>query len=474
MTVVGPGGIGKTTVARSIAIAATTDEEQVVFADLAPLNDARLLPSSLAALLGVPVHSDNPLPHVVQFLKDKQLLLIVLDSCEHLLDAVASIAESLLAQVPGLRLLVTSREPLRATDEVVRRLPPLDIPPESPALTAAEASTFPAVELFVERARASSESFALTDAEVSDVCEICRRLDGNALAIELAAGRVDAFGVSGVASRLVDRFNLLRGGRRAALPRHQELRATLDWSYGLLDESERAVLRRLSVFVGTFTLDAAGAVTAGHSTASDIAYRVASLVAKSMVSAETNAGHSRYRLLDTTSAYAREMLHAAGEAAEYSQRHAQYFCELLERASAEHRNRDALAWASNHVRQLDDIRKAIDWSFSESGRQELGVALTIAAVPLWLNLSLMDECQQRARNALQHVVVTDVESPLQEMRLYTALGVALYSIGTSAEARAAWLQVLTHAKRLQNGDFELRALWGCGRGVGTAALIAPG
>ena len=459
VTIVGPGGIGKTTVAQAIA-AAGSNEDPPVFVDLAPMSDPRLLPSSIAALLGVASHAENPLPHLLQFLKDKSLLL-VLDSCEHLLEAVADFAESLLTFAPGLRLLSTSREPLRAAGEVVRRLPPLEIPPESSALNAAEAEGFSAIALFVERARAGSGTFTLRDADVPHVIEICRRLDGNALAIELAAGRVDAFGIDGVASRLVDRFNLLKGGRRTALPRHQGLGATLDWSYNLLPDSERAVLRRLSVFVGPFTLEAAGAVAADTSTSSaDVAYCVANLVAKSLVSAETNNGHTRYRLLDTTSAYARELLERSNQRAEYAARHAQYFCELLERARVELVGQDALTWLSTYGRQIDNVRRALDWSFSELGNGPLGVALTIAAVPLWLNLSLMGECQQRVRRALEQVTSSAERAPLREMQLSSALGVTLYSMGSRAESKTAWQNTLTHANRLKNSDFRLRALWG--------------
>ena len=459
VTIVGSGGIGKTTVAHAI-FATVALADPPIFADLALLHDPLLLAGSLAPLLGLPVHSENPLPYLIRFLKDKQLL-IVLDGCEHLLEAVAMLAESLLAEAPGLRLLATSREPLRAMEEVVRRLSPLEVPPEDAGLTAVEVCAFSAVELFVARARASSERFELTDADAADVSEICRRLDGNALAVELAAGRVDAFGIGGVAARLSDRFNLLKGGKRTALPRHQGLGATLDWSYGLLAENERAVLRRLSVFVGTFTLDAVGVVATDASTcAADVVYLVANLVAKSLVSSEFIGGRSRYRLLDTTSAYALEKLQAAGELDEYSQRHAQYLCELLERAGMELQNRDAFAWAASHGAQLDNIRKLLDWSLSKPERRALGVALTIAAVPLWLNLSLMDECQQRVRKALSHQFGADAPARQQQMRLFTALGVALYSIGSSSEAKSAWNQVLTHAEALHDSDFKLRALWG--------------
>src|SRR5262249_16642771 len=219
--------------------------------------DRPLVPSALAFVLGLAIRSDNPISGLVAFLRDKKMLL-VLDSCEHVIDAAASLAEQVLRGAPGVHMLTTSREALRAQGERVQRLGPLGVPAVSVGLTAAEAMTYPAVQLFVERATESLDTFELTDADARVVADICRPLDG----IALAAGRVDAFGVRGLAARLDDRFRLLTHGRRTALPRHQTLSATLDWSYEHLPESERVVLRRLAVFAGGFTLDAAQAITA--------------------------------------------------------------------------------------------------------------------------------------------------------------------------------------------------------------------
>lgn len=438
VTIVGPGGIGKTTVALAIAAGDVSYKDGRIFADLASLSDPLLLPSSLASLLGIAVSSDNPISDVVDFLADKQVL-IVLDSCEQILGAVARLAEALLKGAPGVHILATSREPLRAAGEVVRRLPPLEIPPESDVLTAAEVVTFSAVQLFVERARSSSDDFELMDADAHYVSEICRRLDGNALAIELAAGRVEAFGVAGVASRLVDRFNLLKGGRRTAVPRHQALGATLDWSYDLLPDDERAVLRRLSVFAGNFTLEAAAAVAGDEATtSSDVIDRVANLVSKSLVSAEARTSQLRYRLLDTTSAYARQKLTAYGEFGEFARRHAEYYRDLFERAGLECSSQSSSDWVLAYGDQLDNVRTALDWAFSDGGNASIAVALTIVSVPLWLNLSLMDECRQRVQNALSRLGAADTTGPIQEMKLYTALGIALYSIGPGADSKAAW------------------------------------
>jgi predicted ATPase len=430
------------------------------FADLSPLTDPLLLPSSLASLLGIAISSDNPIPHLLNFLTDKQVL-IVFDSCEQILEAVAALAEELLKGAPGLHILTTSREPLRAAGEIVRRLPPLDIPPPADVLTAVEAVAFSAVQLFVERAGSGSEAFELTDADALHVSEICRRLDGNALAIELAAGRVEAFGVAGVASRLVDRFNLLKGGRRTALPRHQALRATLDWSYDLLSNDERAVLRRLSVFAGNFTLEAAAAVVADEvTTSSDVIDCVANLVAKSLISAEARTGHPRYRLLDTTSAYARQKLIACNEFGNFARRHAEYYRDLFGRAGVECNAQSCSNWVQAYGDQLDNVRTALDWAFSNEGNASIATALTIVSVPLWLNISLMDECRQRVQKALSCIGTGDKIDLILEMQLYAALGVALYSIGPGPDSKVAWKRVLEIAEELGNSDYRLRALWG--------------
>lgn len=238
VTIVGPAGIGKTTVALAVADkVAGSYKDGARFVDLAPLTDPRLVPSALASVLGVAVRSDNPYPALTSFLRDREMLLLF-DNCEHVLLAAAALTEEVLKGAPGIQVLATSREPLRAEDERVQRLPPLEVAPPAPGLTATEALSYPALQLFVERAAASAGRYELNDEDVPVVAQICRRLDGIALAIELAASRVDAFGARGVASRLDDRFHLLTRGRPTALPRHQTLRAALDWSYELLSEAE--------------------------------------------------------------------------------------------------------------------------------------------------------------------------------------------------------------------------------------------
>jgi predicted ATPase/DNA-binding winged helix-turn-helix (wHTH) protein len=331
VTIVGPGGIGKTRVALAVAERMiATVEYGAWFVDLALLSDPTLVPGAIATALGLKVHSANIYVALSAFLRERPLLL-VLDNCEHLIDAVAFCAERILAGAASVRILATSREPLRARGEQIYRLLPLETPADSRSLKAADVLAFAAVELFVERATASFSGFSLNDADAPVVAEICRRLDGMALAIELAATRVDAFGVREILGLLGDRFRLLKGWRTAP-DRHQTLTAALDWSYDLLTESERSLLRRLSVFAGIFGLESAFAV-AGDEKLGPIRLTadLANLVAKSLVCAERGQIATLYRLLDTTRNYAFLKLLEKGEFDRCRRRHAEHLRDLAER-----------------------------------------------------------------------------------------------------------------------------------------------
>jgi predicted ATPase/DNA-binding winged helix-turn-helix (wHTH) protein len=333
VTIVGPGGIGKTTVSVSVAHAKFSEfGGATYFVDLGALDDPSLVPRAIASTLGLPVDSDSPIQDLLSFVRDQRMLL-VLDNCEHVIETAAPVAESIFNEAPQVHILATSRESLRVEGEQVYRLPPLRCPPEAAVgLTAAEAMSFPAVRLFVERVTASGVPFVLSDADAPIVAELCRRLDGIALALELAASRVAALGVRGTAALLDNQSMLLWQGRRTAPPRHQTLGATFDWSHNLLSDFERVVLRRLAVFVGTFSLEAARSVAAGNPVdGGQVVEAVPSLVAKSLVATEIGATSARYRLLDTTRAYALGKLIRSGEAAAVSLRHATYYRELFER-----------------------------------------------------------------------------------------------------------------------------------------------
>jgi predicted ATPase/DNA-binding winged helix-turn-helix (wHTH) protein len=325
VSIIGPGGVGKTTV----AVAVAHDLLQafggaVLSVDLGGISDPEMVATSLASMLGLSVQSEDPIPGVISHVRDKRILLIF-DNCEHVVEAAAILTERIFRHVPQVHILTTSREALRVEGEHVHRLPPLPIPPEDPALTAAAALTYPAVQLFVERAAASGAQLVLGDADVATVASICRRLDGVALAIELAAGRVKGFGLQQTASLLDERLALMWLGQRTAPPRQKTLQATLDWSHGLLSGVERVVLRRLAVFVGHFTLEGARAVAANATVDEALALgAIDSLVAKSMVVASPFRPTMRYRLLETTRVYARGKLVESGEAEAVARRHAIY------------------------------------------------------------------------------------------------------------------------------------------------------
>jgi predicted ATPase/DNA-binding winged helix-turn-helix (wHTH) protein len=462
VTLVGPGGIGKTTVAVAVAERLMASyKDKVRFIDLAPLSDPNLVPSVLASVLGVAIVSDNPIPGLISFLRDKQILL-VLDSCEHLVEAAAALALELLQGARGVHILATSREPLRVQGEHIQRLSPLSFPSESAKLTAAEALTFPAVQLFVERAAASLDAFELTDENAPVVCEICRRLDGIALAVELAASRVDVFGLRDLAARLDDRFRLLTRGRRTALPRHQTLGATLDWSYEWLPEPERVILRRLSVLTGSFTLEAACAVAAcGERAAVEVVDGIANLVSKSLVAADVGGAVVRYRLFDTTRAYALAKLTESGELSEVARRHSEYFRDLFQGAAADWETRPTAEWLEDYGRKIDNVRAALDWAFSADGDAGIGIALTVAALPLWLQLSLLEECHGRVQQALAHLKGDGSSETRSRMELLAALTVTLlHKAGPGSEILATWTTVLELAESLGHTDYKMRALWG--------------
>ena len=461
VTVVGPGGIGKTTVALAVAermIGAYKDGVWLV--DLAPLRDPSLVPSAVAGVLGLEIRTENPLPALVAALKDNRMLLL-LDNCEHVIDAAAALAEALLGGTPNVNILATSRERLRVSGEVQYRLRPLDSPGPSSTRAVAEAMTFPAVQLFVERVIAADEDFALTDGNVPRVVEICRRLDGLPLAIEFAAPSVALLGVDNLSTLLDSTLSLLTAGRRTSSPRHQTMRAVIDWSYSLLSVREQRLLQTLGVFSGDFTIEAAAAVFAEEDEGqSDVLNCLVDLVAKSLVVADVSGIEPRFRLLDTTSVYAIEKLHESGKHGRISRRHAEHYCDLFERAEGEVLIRPANDWLTDYAREIDNLRTALDWAFSSNGDVTIGVALTAAAVPLWTRLSLLLECRTRVERALAAFTAGGTDAR-REMKLQAALGASLnFTGGTVREILIAWRSALNLAERVGDVDYQLRALFG--------------
>ncbi|QOZ53946.1 winged helix-turn-helix domain-containing protein [Bradyrhizobium sp. CCBAU 53338] len=458
VTVVGPGGIGKTAVAVAVGHRRLAHfDGQVFFIDVGPVRRPELAAITIAATLGLSINAEDPVPALLTHLQTKPTLLIF-DSCEHVLETLAPLVERLVREVPRLHVLATSRESFRSEGERIFRLFPLDCPPVRDDLAVAEVLAYPAAQLFVERIAQSSGSFQLSAEEAPLVADICRRLDGIALAIELAAGRVNAYGIAGTASLLDSRFSLQWRGRRTAIPRHQTLSAALDWSYDLLPASESAVLRRLSVFVGPFTPEAAAAVASGDGlSAAATMEAIDNLVTKSLI-APSGARTLRYRLLDTTRTYALGKLNEAGEGKRIARRHAEYFRGLFERAEAE-TSSPLSDWLGTYGAELDNLRAALDWAFSPDGDAQLGIALTAVAVTLWVRLSLFSECRERARTAL--AALGDQGDDRVRMQLLAALGWSLmYGEGRAREARPILEATLELADRFDDKDFRLRALWG--------------
>ena len=458
VSIVGPGGIGKSTVALPVAETFIGQEGmEICFVELSSLADPKFLVSAVASALGVTIHSGDGVQSLAATLRERSLLL-VLDSCEHVIDAAAELVERMLNGAPELRVLATSREPLRAANEYVYRLTPLGYPAEGAPLSAAQALSFPAVVLFVLRASECLDGYELSDADAPAVVEICRRLEGIPLAIELAATRMDALGAAELAARLGDRFELLKRGRRGVMERHRTLSASLDWSYDLLPDAERTLLRKLAVFSGDFNLDAATALCQ-HSPrdAAMIVDGVANLVDKSMLVADVSAACVHYRLLDTTKAYALEKLDQEGETDAMRQRHLDFHRELLGRAALELDTLSDKDWLYKYQGCLDDVRSALGWAFASDTRQASGIGLTVAAIPLWTQLSLLEECYQYAERALA-CAPADAHD---EMKLRAALGAAaLYVNGPLPSTEAAWQPVLALADRLECQEYQLMALWG--------------
>jgi predicted ATPase/DNA-binding winged helix-turn-helix (wHTH) protein len=418
LSLVGPGGIGKTTVAVAVADRLRKTFDAVAFVDLAPIGNGMQMAAVAAAALGLNLRLQaNPIDEIAAAIEDRRVL-IVLDNCEHVADLAAAFVEALLSGSTGATILTTTRERLRIDGEWIHQLSPLDAPPQCSILSADEARSYPAVEMFEDRAAFALGGYRVSDADAPYVAEICRRLDGIALAIELAAGRLAGLGVQGLASSLGDCFSILTNGRRTALPRHQTLRAALDWSYRLLSPEDQAALRRLSVFYASFTqADAAFVMTACPSEADD---RLTSLLDKSLVVARPEQGAHRYRLLETTRAYGREKLEESGEADSRRRHHAQRFLDVCRTSAPDEAGQSSLREATA------DIRAALEWSLVRGGDLSLGVYLASAATPVFLRLSLLREHKNYLDLALAHISSSGPNSePIAESALRSEMALRM-------------------------------------------------
>jgi predicted ATPase/DNA-binding winged helix-turn-helix (wHTH) protein len=459
VTLTGAGGIGKTRLALEVARGLFPSfQGDVRLVELVPLSDPGLVPTAVTGSLGLKLGGDEISAESVARAIGAQRLLLVLDNCEHVIDAAARLAETVVRVCQRTTILATSREILKIEGEYVYRVPPLDVPAqhEEPGNMLGHS----AVQLFIATTRAWCSDFSPDGESLSAIAAICRRLDGIPLAIDFAATRVATLGLQQVATGLDDRLGMLSGGRRTALPRHQTLRATLDWSYELLPEPERLVMRRLAVFAGDFIAEAASLVAAGGEiTASEVIRSLANLVTKSLVAVEVAGLLAHHRLHETTRAYAIEKLAESGEFEQVARRHADYYRDLLERAEMELETLPAPAWLADYGRQIGQVRAALDWAFSPAGAAEVGVGLTVAAVPLWVHLSLMEECRGRVERALSGPA--DSRDARRNMQLHAVLGAALFlTRGSCPETLAAWKTAFEIAESLDDADYRLRALWG--------------
>jgi predicted ATPase/DNA-binding SARP family transcriptional activator len=389
LTLSGPGGAGKTRLALAVAREVGGGFERGAWwIELAPLSDPELVPRAAASALGVSKAPDlSPTEALVKHLEFREILL-VLDNCEHLIEACAELADALLGSCPELKILATSREPLRVAGETNFVVPSLSLPDPGRLPAAGELADYEAVHLFVERARAVDAGFGLTEEKASTVVRLCQKLDGIPLAIELAAARVRVLTVEQILGKLDDPLGLLTKGSRTAAARHRTLRATLGWSYDLLSDGERVLLGRLSVFAGGFTLEAAEAVCAGEGIGpEEVLDLLASLVDKSLVTVPQRDGEARYGMLEPVRQFGREKLYESGEAEETRRRHTEHYLALAEKAEPELVGADQGLWLGRLRTEIGNLRAALSWSLEPgdegSERARLGLRLVAALGRFW-------------------------------------------------------------------------------------------
>jgi predicted ATPase/class 3 adenylate cyclase len=460
VTLTGSGGIGKTRVSLQVAAELLDESEDGAwFVDLAPTTDASLVASVVSSALRLESARDRtPLEALIRHLANRRLL-IVLDNCEHLVAQAASIAEAILRRCAGVRLLTTSREALNIEGECVYWMPSLDVAPVHFVGGTNAALRYGSVMLFVERARAANARFVLTDENVPVVCEICRRLDGIPLAIELAAARTHFLQPRELAAQLDKRFGVLTAGRRTALHRQQTLRAAIDWSFELLGETEKILFRRLAIFSDGWTLEAAQNVCGDEAfPAEDLFEALSSLVQKSLVNSDTQSERNRFRLLESTRIYALERLMEANERDHIARSHVQWILDLTENAW-ETRGLVPLArWLSDLQPEIDNVREALDFARSIETQPVVAGRIVSALASFWFVAGLLHEGRRRMETALADL---DEEAHAQ---LVARLSLGLAQLTATKIGRDAALRAIR--------IYEERADWqGIARGQGTLAWV---
>lgn len=457
VTLTGPGGIGKTVLASEVARRLSpTAQSDVLFIELVSLADPALVPSMIAYVLNLQLSGDQISAEAVARALGSRRIFLILDNCEHVIDSAAEMTETLLRLCPQVSILATSREVLRVEGEFVYRVPGLEVPADD--LDApVEVLEHSAVQLFVARTRSRQAEFTPQHENLPVIAAVCRHLDGIPLAIEFAAARAATLGIQQVANHLDDRFSLLSSGRRTALPRHQTLRATLDWSYELLPEEEQRLLRYLGIFPAGFTLEAVTAV--GGGTEASVALGISNLVSKSLVSVDGFEEVHRWRLLETVRVYALEKLIEKGEYDEIVRRHARFYLAFFLPFSIEDDLQSAIDHLAAYRREIDNLRAALNWAFSPKGDAGLGVELAVAAADFWPAVSLIGEACEWAVKALASI--DGAAGTRREMILRCSLGFGLvYTQGMTPPAREALMRALDLARQLSEIGFQQRALCG--------------
>ncbi len=439
VTLCGAGGSGKTRLALQAA-AEVVDEyaHGAWFVELAPVTDPQFVPHAMASALRLREEAGQSIQQtLIAFLRTKSVL-VVLDNCEHLVDAAAIFAQNLLQSCPNLKIIATSREGLNIPGEKTWRVPSLALPPVTQTYDPNEVAQYSAVRLFVDRASGVDPSFTLNSANVASVVAICRRLDGIPLAIELATARIRILSPEEIALRLDDRFQLLTGGSRTALPRHQTLRATIDWSYQLLGGLEGLLFRRLSAFIGGFTLETAQSVCGADLPPLEVLDCLCRLVDKSLVIADDEEGNYRYRLLETIQEYAAEKLQQSGESEAIRRRHMEFFLKLAEQAAAEFGGADQGRWYDRLARDHDNIRAALTGNTGNPEDEQKLLRMSCCLARFWMVRGHWQEGLTRLKRALE----SSETNPADRAQALNACGHLACQLGDYASAESSYLQSL--------------------------------